>query len=216
MIYINQLASAVQRFFWQHKLLLVQSLKEGQQLIEALTREGAAWKNLRPITPLELALEFIQPDMQQRGLELIKPDQLLFIMNQIISDLELRGEIIYYRKSLEKGELNQVIVTCIPELRLAGVEAASLFSEQIGNTQKEREIGLILNAYDLELESRGLMDAAAVYQRATGLFLNDINLLEGKVVLISKSLHLSPMASHFVNQLKKGTGIILGEDFLEY
>ncbi|HWP97573.1 MAG TPA: hypothetical protein VN426_12075 [Syntrophomonadaceae bacterium] len=212
MIELKQLASAVHQYFWQNKLLLVQSLTEGQQLLEALIREGIAWANLRPITPLELALEMIQPDMQQRGLERIEPDQLLFMLNEIIAGLERRGEIVYFRQLLETGVLTQVIVKSITELRLTEVEAATLSPEQLGDPQKAREMGLILNAYDLELESRGLMDDAAVFQRANGLLLTGTNLLSEKVIIIPEKLPLSTIANHFVSQLKKHSGIILWEN----
>ena len=68
--------------------MLVLSLGDGHQLLEALAREGTAWVNLRPIKPLELAVDIARDRLRSQGLSLAGEEQLLSVLEQVLAVLQ--------------------------------------------------------------------------------------------------------------------------------
>ncbi len=210
-ILLQELAAAVKKYPWQEKLLLVPSRSYGYQLMDGLAREGTPWLNLRPVTPLGMALEMVEPDLIQRGLQLASRYQCLTILDQIIAAMDDRGELKYFKTISDAGQLSGMLLRSIRDLRLAGISATDLKPESFVDKQKGIELQSIFNLYDLELEAQLLLDEAEIFRRAAGLLPDPVSDPQSRWLLIPEQMEFSPLAFSFLEKFR-AQSLVLAQD----
>lgn len=172
----------------QEKLLLVSSMTRGCQILESLSLDLVSGCTLRPVTPFDLALEILKQDIDERRLKVISDKQVFEVLRQIVSshyDDKMRA-----KNSADLAILFEKII----QLRLNG--------EENNHGSGNREIGWILNEYDLTLEAGGFLDEAAVFEKAAGIMESNSSIHEQKIFIIPEPLMLSPIAHRFVDAVK--------------
>ncbi|MEQ8200558.1 MAG: PD-(D/E)XK nuclease family protein [Syntrophomonadaceae bacterium] len=210
-VLLQELAAAVKNYPWQEKLLLIPSRSYGYQLMDGLAREGTPWLNLRPVTPLALALEIVEPDLMRRGLQLASRYQCLAILDQIIAAMEGRGELKYFRTISEAGQLSAMLLRSIHDLRRAGINPADVKPESFVDQPKGVELQPIFNLYDLELEAQHLVDEAEVFGRALYLAPDQAGAPHSRMLLIPEQMEFSPVAFSFLEKFR-GASLVLAQD----
>lgn len=209
---LADLAAAVKRYPWQEKLLLVPSLRDGHQLLEALAREGTAWANLRPIAPLGLAVDLAQHRLRSQGWTLASLDQLLGVLEQVLAVFQEQQQLRYFKPLQDKGILGRVMLNSVLDLRLAGVDPDSIDPLRCVDRIKGEEIRNILAGYIQAMAERGLADAAQVYLMATDELAQSHSILKDRVVLIPQQLELPALATQFIQEVLKRSGVVLAEE----
>lgn len=147
------------------KWILAPGYALGHTVGERLAREGTSWANLRVTPPLDLALRMAAPFLVEAGLE-PAPDGLgPARVTRLLLDLP-RATPAYFRPLAGQPRMAEVLWAALRELRLAGLTAADLKPEAFASAAKHTELQALLLAYETELATRRIADAAAVYQEA--------------------------------------------------
>ncbi|MGI6468379.1 MAG: hypothetical protein GXZ09_01675 [Syntrophomonadaceae bacterium] len=209
---LGELAAAVKKYPWQEKLLLVPSLGDGHQLLEALAREGTAWVNLRPIKPLELAVDIARDRLRSQGLSLAGEEQLLSVLEQVLAVLQEQQQLSYFKPLQDKGILGRVMLNSLIDLRMAGVEPDRIDPLHCVDSNKGEEIRIILAAYIKTITQQGLADAARVYLMAADELAKSDSILKERVVLVPQQLEMPALARQFIERVLKRSGEVLAEE----
>lgn len=210
-ILLQQLAQAVQQYPWQEKLLVVPSRTYGYQLMAGLARQGTPWLNLRPVTPLGLALEIGGDDLTRRGLQIASRYQSLGLLEEIVAFMGTRGELGYFKTINEVGLLSGLLLRSLRDLRLSGLKIEDIEPGAFVDSQKGREMQAIFNQYDLALEANQLVDEVEVYERALALVADEPDAAPPWMLLIPEQLGLSPSAYRFLERFQ-GVSRVLAQD----
>ena len=86
-------------------------------------------------------------------------------VTRLLLDLP-RATPAYFRPLAEQPRMAEVLWAALRELRLAGLTASDLEPEAFASREKHAELQALLLAYETELATRRVADAAAVYQEA--------------------------------------------------
>jgi len=164
----NRLASALGHLCGQcileEKWLLAPSLRVGFQWLDTVTRSGRPVLNLRVKTVAGMALEVAAPEMERRGLSMLRGIRAELLMGELLARLrEKRG----YLARLENSPgLARVTSATLRDLRLAGLSADDISTRLFEVAAKGKEIVFLLRAYEKELASRNLVDLAGALRLA--------------------------------------------------
>lgn len=210
-ILLQQLAQTVEKYPWQEKLLVVPSRHYGYQLMEGLARQGTPWLNVRPVTPLGLALEIAGDDLARRGLQATTYYQSVELLNAIIAAMTARGDLIYFKTINEAGLLSSLLLHSIRDLRLAGLKTENIDPGAFANPQKGREMKAIFNQYDLGLEASHLVDEAEIYERAEALVPDELDALAARLLLIPEQMELSTASERFLRHFQAASLVLAGD-----
>ncbi|MBN2025662.1 MAG: PD-(D/E)XK nuclease family protein [Actinobacteria bacterium] len=146
------------------KWLLAPSLRVGFQWLDAVTRSGRAVLNLRVKTVAGMALELAAPEMERRGLSLLRGIRAELLTDELLARLRERGG---YLARLEAGPgLARAASATLRDLRLAGLSAEGLSIRLFEVAAKGSEIASLLGSYEKELDSRNLVDLAGALRIA--------------------------------------------------
>lgn len=206
------LADLCRKELLREKLLVMPSLMGGYQLMEGAAGGGAPWVNLSPVTPLELAARVSKPELLRRGWASISAGQILFLLEEVLAQMEQRGVLRYFALLSGAERLGAILYGPIMELRLAGVTAGQLDSAFFVDPQKGREIQVMLAGYEAGLAERKWADAAAVYEAALTVLEGGGGLMEGALFVIPEMLELEPLSFRFLDQLSQGRREVLPGD----
>lgn len=201
-ILLQQLAAIVRDNPVQEKLLVVSSRSHGYQLMDELARQGTPWLNLRPVTPLGLAMEITESDLARRKLRPASRHQSLSMLDQVINTMDSRGELVYFKTIQAAGLLSRLLLRSFQDLFLAGVKPDQIDAAAFVNPQKGKELKAIFNQYDLALEANGLVDEALIYERAANLLPGDLGSFKSSRLLIPEQMSLSPSALSFLQRFQ--------------
>lgn len=182
----------------QHeKLLLVSSITRGYQLLESLSLELLSGFNLRAITAFDLALEILEPDIRERKLKVISDKQTSDILEEIISSL--------FESPAPRGWSDGVLnYEKVVGMRMMGITASEC-ETGLNNSKQYKDLGRILNEYDLALEAGGFLDEAAVFDKATAIIQSDPLNYQQIILIIPERLKLSSMAQSFIDTMRVET-----------
>lgn len=201
-ILLQQLAALIRANPIQEKLLVVPSRSHGYQLLEELARQGTPWLNLRPVTPLGLALEIAAPDLAQRRLRLATYHQSLSLLDQVISALDSQGGLAYFCTIHAAGLLSGLLLRSFQDLFLAGVKPDQIDPASFVDPRKGEELKAIFNQYDLALEANGLVDEALIYERAANLLPADLGNFQSSRLIIPAQMSFTPVALSFLERFQ--------------
>ncbi len=164
----NKLVYAISELLKEHvleeKWLLAPSLRTGFQWLDAVTRSGRPVLNARVKTITRMGLELAAPDMERRGMSLLRGIRAELLVDTVLAGQRRKGG---YFNRLESGPgLVRAAAASLRELRLAGIDAGDLSPGMFEVPAKGEEIISLLRAYEKELASRGLVDLAGALHLA--------------------------------------------------
>jgi hypothetical protein len=165
---INRLAGSIKELcagqILAEKWLLAPSLRTGFQWLDVVTRSGQPVLNLRVKTITGMALEVAAPEMERRGLSLLRGIRAQLLTGEILAKLQEKGGYLVHLEA--SPGLVRVAAATLGDLRLSGVSTADLSPRLFEVAAKGKEIASLLQAYEKELDSRGLVDLAGVLRLA--------------------------------------------------
>ncbi len=208
---LSSLAKACKEYPIQEKFLVVPNLLAGYQLMEALAREGVAWVNLRPVTPLDLARSIAEPELIKRGISLLTEGQALCLVEEALSELKEAGKLVYFASLSEDGSLARMLYGSLMEMRLARIASDNLDPAMFVDLRKGQEMKELLSAYEGRLRDGKWADAASIYFIALESLDGGRQHVRG-VYLIPEGMELPPMGYTFLKKLTAGCLHVLKED----
>ena len=162
---IGGLAALISEHVLEEKWLLAPSLRVGFQWLDAVTRSGRPVLNARVKTLTGMALELAAPEMERRGVSLLHGIRAELLVDGVLARLRRKGG---YLTRLEASPgLVRAAAATLRDLRLAGVGASELPPRLFEVAAKGKEIVSLLQAYEEELVSCGLIDLAGVLNLAS-------------------------------------------------
>jgi|GEM_PF-5119088 hypothetical protein len=168
------------------------------QLKEAYGFTGLE-SDLQTATPLELALEILEPDINMRGLKVILDEKVFDILAQTTASLAERGELSRFGGFHQIASLLPGIYENIIKMR------RSAPGEQVLATgwgdDSSSLLGRIRNEYELDLEVRGCLDEAALFCQAAALLKAGIIDGSGRIIVVTQQIGLEPVVLHFLQAL---------------
>ena len=157
---VGGIAALVCEHVLEEKWLLAPSLRVGFQWLDAVTRSGRPVLNARVKTLAGMALELAAPEMERRGVSLLRGIRAELLVDGVLARLRRKGG---YLARLEAGPgLVRAAAATLRDLRLSGLAAADLSPRLFEVAAKGEEISSLLRAYEEELDSCGLIDLAGV------------------------------------------------------
>ncbi len=165
---LNRLTRGLAHLCAQHvmeeKWLLAPSLRTGFQWLDAVTKSGQPVLNVRVKTVNRMALELGAPEMEKRGVSLLRGMRAELLAGAVLARMREKSG---YLAGLETGPgLMRVVAATLRDLRLAGVDAAGLSPRLFEVPVKGKEIISLLEAYEEELACGGLIDLAGALSLA--------------------------------------------------
>ena len=168
----------------EEKWLLAPSVRAGFQWADQVARSGQPVLNLRVKTFLQLAMALAAPEMELKGLRLLRGAAGEAIVGGAFTRLSEKGH--GYLSALEPGAgLIRTIHRAIRDLRVAGVTAAEIQETRFEVPAKGREIKALLADYEQELSSRKLLDDAGILHAAAERLRKSLCSLPAGTVLLS-------------------------------
>ncbi|MEN6390725.1 MAG: HD domain-containing protein [Syntrophomonas sp.] len=155
--------------------------------------------DLHTATPVELALEVLEPDINMRGLKVIPNDKLIDILAKIAASLAERGELSRFGDPCQITSLLPGIYENIIKMRRSSLKEQVLAAEW-GNDSSSL-LGLIRNEYELNLEVWGCLDEAAVFCQAAALLEAGIIDGSGRIIVVTQETCLDPVVLDFLKTL---------------
>ena len=209
---VDALREACEKHKFTSKKLIVDNLLGGHQLLEGAARSGAAWLNVTPVTPLQLATALATPELEKKGFSILSEGQILNLLDEELAKMRDDGRLIYFA-DLEGAEgLAGILMSAIIELRAAGLTAAVIKSAAFVDPQKGEEIKALLQAYEERLQLDQLADTADVYRVATALHKNRLKVADGTLYLIPGQLEFSALEYAFIEACTENARLVLPEE----
>lgn len=202
---------------WKNKLArLINEYRDFRKLVLATNplpissylADYYAGNQVQVLTPLELALEILEPDVQQRGLRILTTDQLLDLLNTIKASLQYRGRLNAVQKIEKESGREDWLGETIIELRHSDMNGSDVQSYAGEDKVLAWELGLILNEFDLALEAWGCLDEAAVFGQASGIMQTNPDAWPGNIAMILCQVNIHPAAARFIESLKSRAVVI--------
>jgi ATP-dependent helicase/nuclease subunit B len=147
----------------EKKYLIVPSYQIGHQIGEKLAEKGGSWVNLHFVTLPALAQEVGGAELSKQGIKLISSTGSLFIVDKIFRKLKEEGELDYFNKIEATTGIVRALQNSIFALRMAGLKSTDLKSSEFIDERKGKEVTLLLQAYEEELEKGKLIDLPGLY-----------------------------------------------------
>jgi len=144
--------------------LVSPSRRVGNEWIETLARTGRGTANLHVTTMSALAYDIVAESLARDGLELAPRRAKLVAIEQLL--LESRDELVSFTGLTGSvRRLAERILHSIEAVRAAGLSPQQI-SRGLRNTDKGRDLALLLGRYGDRLEQMRLIDAAGELMRA--------------------------------------------------
>jgi RecB family exonuclease len=201
------LAAVCQAHLLDTKWLLAPSHRVGHQWIEALVRGGQAVANLRPTTPLRLAVDLIGDELAADGLALIGRSIGPLLIDAAWERLPANG---YLGRLEPSAELSSAVFESVLSLRMAGVDAGGVEEARVESAAKAKDIAVLLDTYRDSLNEHRLVDEADVFRRAMARLKSDPEAFDGQTwVLVPASLHAAGLEREFLDSLPAGCRVAI-------
>ena len=200
-----------------HKKLVVPDYQSGNQLLEALARNGTDWLNIEPLTPGRLVADYTGDILKELDYRIAEPGELLAITVELLDEMRSKGELKYFY-GLEGIEGPAITLHgALIELRMAGVETSSMGAGQFEDPQKGKEIITLLGRYEKSLESKGLVDQAWLYSKAIEKLKqhdasNPVSGAYSLLYLIPEQAVFNFLEYSFIELLSKGQRLVLQQE----
>lgn len=186
----------------QKIVLLAATPDEAHRLRDYVDIAGGA-SELLVSTPLELALDILEPDIKMRGLKPLSNDRIIDVLEEITASLAERGELENWRGAYQIADWLPNIYARVIKMRRSGLDAREI-GMQFGRDDPTLDlVGRILNEYELALEAWGCLDEAAVFSQAAGILETGMVKEAGRIIIVAIKNELEPVVLHFLKALIK-------------
>ncbi|MEF8788453.1 MAG: PD-(D/E)XK nuclease family protein, partial [Planctomycetota bacterium] len=146
------------------KWVVSPSLRAANQWLDRVARAGCPVINARPTTVRSMALDLAGAAMARDGLEMVTPRVAELIVDRLWADIAGDGR---YLGELERTiDFSRAMHRTLSDLRLAGLGAGDLDSEDFEVPAKRDEVARLLEAYLDALDELGLVDYAGALRMA--------------------------------------------------
>jgi len=156
--FIQQLVELCQRWPVQPKWVFVPNQGRRWNLAERLLLEGCNWVNLRLVTPFQLALEAVAPDLVAQGIhpcpESLGPSLMLTLMHRP----ETKGG--HFSEVLEFPGTAEALWRTLCQFRMAGLNSTAL--DALPNHARRNQLRALFGAYEQTLDEQRLADRADI------------------------------------------------------
>ncbi len=207
-VVLTALAEACINNQFAEKKLIVNSYREGHQLLEAAARGGQAWLNVTPSTPLGLAEELAGPAFIGESIRIIDDGEILFLVGETLAEMKSGGELKYFAELEGLFGPEGILKGALLELRMAGVKADEIDPDSFVSRQKGEEIKQLLAGYEIKLKDRKLADRASVYMKAFDI-LQSNTCPDDSLYLVPEQLEFDYLTFKFLKQLIDNKGLVL-------
>ena len=161
----RELREVCRKHVLEEKWLLAPSLRVGFQWVDRIARTGQPVLNLRVKTLLHTALELASPEMDRRGLSLLRGVRAEVLADRIFRRLKGFGD--GYLTALEPSTgLLRTMQSAIRDLRLARLDSVRLQANAFEVEAKGREIQVLMEEYEKAVEAGSWVDYAGVLRMA--------------------------------------------------
>jgi ATP-dependent helicase/nuclease subunit B len=150
----------------EKKYLIAPSYQIAHQLGEALAEEGGSWVNLHFMTLPALAQQVVGAELSKQGIKFISSTGSLFLVDKIFRRVKDEAKLDYFDKIEATTGIVRALQNSLIALRMAGLKSTDLRSLEFIKEQKGKEVILLLQAYEDELDKGKLIDLAGLYELA--------------------------------------------------
>jgi len=219
---LSELSDACQKYPRAEKILISPDYQTGNQILESLTRCGTPWINFHVTTVASLAMDLAEEAIISKNLRMLSQGGIQIVVDSIFNDLSDSKELKYFEKHPINKGIIEALAKTISELRLNRVCADNIKSDSFLSPLKEKDIKLLLCAYEKTLDERRLADKVTLITLAMEslkgiaerLVLSERKRVEGKErkYFMPSSYCLSGMEREFLEALCEEDLIVLAED----
>lgn len=173
------------------KWLIAPSFQAGTQWLQRLARQEGAALNVRVMTPALLAGVLAEPLLHQRGLT--PATGTATFLRTIATWQACQPRFRYFHQVEASITLYQLVANTLAELRLAGVELASVDDAAFETVEKGHDLRLLAAEYARQLREQHAADLADIYALAGEALRSGVTTLDSQVLLCySSALRLAP------------------------
>jgi len=194
----------------EEKILIVRNYHIGQQILENVAKI-APWTNYRVKSVEKLALELVEDVLIVEDLEAISYLGTQTIIDNIFCKLSDEGKLKYFEKHPVNKGIVEALSRTIQELRMQGVNSSNLKKGYFVNPEKEKDIKLILSAYEKELKEQKFIDKAGILELALKVLEKGPSVREAKYLVFSRH-YMRGIEREFINKIGGDNLIVIPED----
>ncbi len=167
-VFACELSEACRNQPLKEKWLLAPSLRIGYQWLDTVSRAGHPVLNARLKTLQHLALELAAPEIEKKGMTMLRGLREEVVIAGTFSSLKKRSKSKGYLSQLEPGPgLTHALRFTLRDLRLSGLSSRQLKKGAFEVEAKGSEISSLLATFEKTLEDESLIDYAGVLILAT-------------------------------------------------
>ena len=196
------------------KIFVVPSYQVGHQIGELLTKSGESWVNLRFSTLPSLAQEYAGMGISEGEARLISGSSAAIVLNKVFSNLLDEERLDYFGGLKPSPGIIRALHQSIHALRMDGKKSGDLVPANFISEKKGREIRLILESYEEELERKKFVDLPGLYfvalENAGNYALN-----QEKYFLILQNSSLSRLEKEFLTKAAGKRLVLVPQDAVE-
>ncbi|HEY5561608.1 MAG TPA: PD-(D/E)XK nuclease family protein [Clostridiaceae bacterium] len=201
---INQLKDICETHLLDEKILIVPSNSVGRQILQALTKDGQGFMNLKAVTLKELAKNLCENRFYEAKLEYIDSVvSLQFLINKI-KELLLNNKLNYFNKIEVNSTLCTSLLNSLLEIRMAGLESSALDENSFVSDSKGQDIKLMLSCYEAMLKENNYIDSAKQYKTSVEILDSNLSGSREKLYYVVPDLELTYLEMSFLEKLTKG------------
>lgn len=168
-LFLSSLARTGEKYLFQDKYLVVPGYQAGNVLCKDLIRSGVNWVNLRPETPIGLALRIAGEHLARHRISVLSGNLSLIIVEEILLKLQEGGNLRYFTGQNITQGLAAALSSAIFELSMCGISSDALLDEHFICREKGHDMKLLLQEYEDYLLEHSYLDQPGLLSLALTL-----------------------------------------------
>lgn len=162
--WVQWLAEEVAQHPVEKKTLVVESHKEGHQLVEHLARRDCQVLNLHIVTLDDLVKAVLVQWQRQGSVEWMELGTAWYWMRNLLKELQGKDQLKYYQKVVLSPGMISAMLAAVNELRQGCITAETLDHNSFINPDKSADLKLILSHWEALLVKEEKADGLRVLQ----------------------------------------------------
>lgn len=162
--WVQWLAEEVAKHPIEKKVLLVDSHKDGHQLVEQLARRGCHMLNLRMVTLEDLMQDVLVTWQGQASVEWMESGVAWYWMRNLLKELQKNNQLQYYQQVVLSPGMISAMVEALTELRDGCITSDTLDTNSFINSAKSADLKRILTQWETMLTREEKVDGLRVLQ----------------------------------------------------
>lgn len=162
--WVHWLAEEMAQHPIQKKVLVVDSHKDGHQLVEQLARQGCHMLNLRIVTLEDLMKDMLVTWQGQASVEWVEPGAAWYWMRNLLKELQKNNQLQYYQQVVLSPGMISAMLEAITELRYGCITSETLDPDSFINPAKSADLKRMLSKWETMLIREEKVDGLRVLQ----------------------------------------------------